>query len=191
VLPKMVFEVSGWLADKHTFDKRKYNKMHKEKLKQLGYYWHGKFFKRHFTKEAYRRYGQDYHMRRKKGRGNPLVVKGHLRRRTRPSNAIKVSSTANKVTINIPYGNPKNKTAADLKKEIFITMKKRGVDYKTAQRMVSRANAYAPNVQAMFQSAMASIDKQEEEQLAKELVKWEEREIQKWTEAKRNRRKRL
>ncbi len=182
-------EVSGWLADKYTFSKRWYNKIHKEELKESGVWWHGKFLKYHFTRQAYHRYGPDYHMKRKRV-GKPLVVKGHLRRRMLQG-PVKVTGTSRQATVHLPYGNPKNKTGRELHIETLIIMRKEGLDYKTARRKVTRANAYDTWVKAMFQSAIASVHPKEEQQMAERLARREEKLVMAEAARKRGLRKKL
>lgn len=173
---KYVFEVRGWLTDRHSFDKRWFNKVMKEEMKALGEHWHKKYFPKHFTRQAYPLYGGDYHMKRKK-RGRPLVVRGRLRGRVLQRQTVRITSTSKRVTVYIPFGNPAGKTKEDLDKETFIIMRKQGVGFKTARRMVSRANAYSAGVQEQFKSAMTSVHPGEEREMAAWLVERLEKRI--------------
>ena len=184
---QFVWEVKGWLAENNVFDKRWLNKQIKSALATLGWYWHKNIMPIHFTRAAYGRYWGAIGHRKKMGQ--PLVETGALRDRLKQHSGVQVTSTANKVTVRMPFGNPGLKDKKALDREAAVIAKTKGIKFSTARRMVSRSNAYNERSKVIFRQNLTALSKKEERELAQGLAKQLKRDIDVHVMSKKSRRK--
>lgn len=132
----LTIEVKKDLERLKKLEPRHFNETLKKVLKTAILVWHQKYLPRHFTRQAYALYPDQYpgQFHVKKAPGMPLVRSGTLRDRLLSTSSIShISSTSTRATIKMNFGRPQQYTPEQMKKTIFAIMRRTGKSYKQAQ----------------------------------------------------------
>jgi len=165
----MQFEVKENLAALGIVKKQRFNGMFGRALKAGMVFWHERFIQKHFTREAYSRYGEAYD-KPKPGQRKPLVDSGTLRKRIQTKRGTAdVRGTHKGVSMKLQYGRPRKFTKKAIERAIFIEMAAQNISYKDAQRRVYSKAGYGRENAKRFQEAISFTTSEEAKQITQHI----------------------
>ena len=151
---------------------RELNKDFKMGLKRVLIMWHDNFAQRHFYRQAYSLYPNEYpgagHKIKRKGL--PLVMKGDFRRRMLQRKSVNdIRGTSKKARMVLKFGRPSGMSKEEMRAATFIEMRKRNITFKQAERQVYSNAGYGKDNVKLFKSRLEAMNDQEVDRMAKYL----------------------